>query len=107
MAGPFSLTRTAVKRHAWPDWKGVYKLTKSRNGPVRYVGRSDNDVQARLLDHVRDGEYRYFTVEHKDSTKEAWLREAHLYHYHRDDLDNKRHPAPPEGMSCPKCTRYD
>ncbi len=107
MAGLFPLTSASVNEHARSGWKGVYKLRRSRGGPIRYVGRSDTDVQDRLLDHVRRGEYRFFTVEHKRTTKKAWLREAHLYHFHRENLDNQRHPPPPNGMSCPKCTRYD
>lgn len=52
------------------------------------VGRSDTDVQQRRLDQARDREYSYFTVEHKCSTKKAWLRRTWLYHFHKSTLDN-------------------
>lgn len=107
MARSHRLTRNSVKKYARSGAKGVYQLRRSRTGPVRYVGRSDTDVQRRLLEQVRQTDYSYFTVEHKGSSRRAWKREAHLYHYHRDDLDNDAHPTPPAGMSCPKCSAYD
>lgn len=105
MAGPFSLTPNSVRNHARSGWKGVYQLLNSRGGPPRYVGRSDTDVQRRLLTQARQTDYNYFIVEHKQTAADAWKREAHLYHYHKSDLDNKTHPTPPEGMSCPVCNR--
>lgn len=104
MAGPYRLTTNSVRNHVRSDWAGVYLLRNSRSGPPRYVGRSDSDVRRRLLNQARKSDYRYFTVEHKRSAREAWHREAHLYHYHKSSLDNERHPPPPAGMSCPKCS---
>lgn len=103
MSGPHSLTRQTVKREAKAGSIGVYLLRNSRTGPPRYVGRSDTDVQDRLMDYVRDDDYSYFSVEHYNSTRRAWNREANLYHYHKSTLDNKRHPAAPAGMGCPRC----
>lgn len=103
MASVRSLTRDTVRRHAESDAIGVYKLFNSRKGPVRYVGRS-SDVQQRLLNWASSSGYSFFSVEHMESLREAWKREAHLYHYHKP-RDNKRHPQAPEGMSCPVCSR--
>lgn len=104
MPAVHSLSPRSVKRHARSGSKGVYTLWNSRSGPPRYVGRSDSDVQRRLLQQARKTDYSFFTVEHMNSTKEAWHREANLYHYHKSTLDNKRHPQAPKGMGCPRCS---
>lgn len=107
MSGIYPLSERAIKEHTWPDWAGVYTLYNTRDGPPRYVGRSDTDVRARLMDHVRKDEYSFFRVTHKKTPLDAWRREANLYHHHKSTLDNKRHPRPPEGYSCPRCSKLD
>lgn len=107
MAGPFRLTASNVESHTWPDRPGVYVLKQSRDGPPRYVGRSDSDVRRRLNTQARETGYKFFTVEHKKTALDAWKREAHLYHYHKRKLDNDVHPNPPKGHSCPRCSLFD
>lgn len=103
MATVHSLTRDTVRRYAESDSIGVYKLFNSRKGPVRYVGRS-RDVQQRLLKWASTSDYNFFSVEHMNSLRKAWKREANLYHYHQP-RDNTRHPRAPKGMSCPVCSQ--
>lgn len=109
MAGPYRLTEENVKdpNQVWDGHPGVYLLRNSRKGPPRYVGRSDTDIERRLLKRAREGEYKYFSVEHKETPLEAWEREANLYHYYKGKLDNEVHPKPPEGYSCPRCSKFD
>lgn len=103
MSTTHKLSRDNVRRHA-PPTRGVYKLFNSRSGPVRYVGRS-SDLQDRLLRWASTSDYDVFSFEKVGSRKDAWRRECNLYHYHKDDLDNERHPAAPPGMSCHRCSR--
>ncbi|MFQ5910859.1 MAG: hypothetical protein ACE5IJ_09105 [Thermoplasmata archaeon] len=110
MGGPYSLGERAVGDHTWSEHPGVYKLMMTRYGPVRYVGRSDSDVRARLLQHVREGDYNYFWVVHESDPVAAFLRECRLWHRHRGTIDNdKVHPARPAGCreGCPTCSHYD
>lgn len=102
MATKHRLSRANVRRHA-PSSLGVYKLYNSRTGPVRYVGRSSN-LQDRLLDWASKSNYGYFVSESMNSLREAWRREVNLYHQNIDTVDNERHPAAPEGMTCHRCS---
>ena len=105
MTGWWSLGGIAVERHAWKGWAGAYILADTPGVP-RYVGRSDRDVQSRLLQHVDAGDYRFFYVEHDRTAVDAFLRECGWYHYYRNQLSNKIHPAIPRGCGsgCPRCS---
>ncbi len=107
MTGWWSLGERAVISHTWPDWPGVYMLAKSIRIP-RYVGRSDDNVRGRLLKWVGSRKYSLFSVEHIRNPVEAFLRECGLYHYYRNQLDNKVHPGRPRGCrdKCPKCSYF-
>lgn len=107
MSGWFSLGERAVVAHARRRWPGVYRLADTHGIP-RYIGRSDEDVQKRLLDHVRTGRYRFFWVEHIGTPDDAFHRECHLFHYYRRQLDNAIHPSRPKGCgdACPKCNQF-
>ncbi len=67
---------------------------------VKYVGRSDNNLNERLHDWV--GEYDYFKAGYYPTAKQAYEKECTLYHDFGEDrlLDNKVHPA------CPKNTNW-
>lgn len=71
MTGPSSLTSTSVRNRTRCGSMRVYLLSNSRTGPPRYMGRSDTDVQRRLLTQARENKYRYFSVEHKRRTTDA------------------------------------
>lgn len=106
MQGPFQLTRSNVDRRV-NNRTGVYKIYKSRSGPVRYVGMS-TELADRLKDHVTD--YRYFEYEYQPNSTQAYQREARLYHHHggKQKLDNKQHPPRPHTqVKCPVCSIHD
>ena len=86
----------------------MYRLAHTRGGPLRYIGRSDSSVRRRLLQHVRDGVYDYFWVEHKRTPLDAFRRECNLYHRHIRTIDNKVHPSRPRGYrgQCPRCSEF-
>lgn len=81
---------------------------------VRYVGRSDDDVNERLKDHVNeDREFKKFKFLYATSAKVAFEKECVNYHDYVDTgkLKNKYHPARPKGSNwkCPVqgCSELD
>lgn len=75
---------------------------------VHYVGRSDTDLKQRLLQHLDDTKvYPYFKFSVANTVKEAYLKECKNFHDFGGEkyLDNKNHPAKPEGIKevCPYC----
>ena len=89
---------------------GVYVLTTSWTDGVLYVGRSDDDLNKRLKDHVGETSptkkkiYFWFKYEYASSPKSAYEKECRLYHT-LNPPDNKKHPDKPEGTTypCPVC----
>ena len=108
MAGWFPLSEAAVWQHTRRGWPGTYRLRRSPDGPVRYVGRSDSSVRRRLLQHAREGDYSYFFVQHFRTPVQAFWRECTLYHYHIRTIENERHPGQPKRHTgpCPKCNIF-
>ena len=103
-----SLTRSNVKRIV-PRRTGVYRLYKSQNGPVRYVG-SSKSLHQRLKDWASDNKYRYFEYEFEDTIDQAYKRESALFHQFggTEKLDNEKHPPRPTGrVKCPSCSLHD
>ena len=89
---------------------GVYALDKTMKGRFHasYVGRSDDDLKARLKTHV-ESEYKYFKFDYATYSKNAYEKECELYHDFggpEGKLDNKSHPDKPtnSGWKCPKCS---
>ena len=72
---------------------------------VKYVGRSDNDLQYRLLQHAERGEYAAFAFQYAETLHDAFRVECRDYHYY-DNLDNRIHPDAPNwlGYVCPYCS---
>lgn len=92
-----------------PHSIGAYALGyKDQNGVfnVKYVGRSDTDLNARLQQHVGEG-YTIFKFQQLSTVYDAFCKECNLYHDFGEDklLDNKEHPDRPEGTDyqCPRC----
>lgn len=110
MEGPYALTNSNIDDKVTKKSPGVYELFKSYDGPVRYVGRSDDDLNARLKQWVGKG-YSYFKFEYCSSSKAAFEKECQLYHHHggSEKLDNKIHPQRPAGSNwkCPVCGIFD
>lgn len=84
---------------------GVYKLYRSRNGPIRYVG-STEDLRQRLKNWASQNSYSHFEYEFADTREQAYKRESNLYHYYGEtQLDNEKHPPrPTRRVKCPACS---
>ena len=81
---------------------------------VRYVGRSDTDLNDRIKHGIRDMKadptlrYERFKFSYADSALEAYEKECRNYHDFGGDeglLKNDDHPAKPHGYwgVCPVC----
>jgi hypothetical protein len=106
LRGPFPLLPAAINNAVTRARPGVYALGKV--GPdqqafeVRYVGRDDQDVMARIKTHVAEW-YPHFLYQHL-APQLAFERECELYHDFNPP-DNPTHPvrAPNTDWVCPRC----
>lgn len=71
---------------------------------VKYVGRSDTDVNRRLKEWVDDSEHPLFKFSYAKSVKEAYEKECRNYHDFSPS-ENDMHPAKPKDKDweCPVC----
>jgi hypothetical protein len=86
---------------------GAYALGVSLlpNGemPVKYVGRSDYDLNSRLKQHASEGRYKYFVFIYCAGVGAAYEKECQLFHTF-GNLDNAVHPHKPNAScKCPYC----
>ena len=108
LMGPYPLNRDTIAKVVSQVSPGVY--VHSRDGKAaHYVGRSDQDVRRRLLDHVGSG-YRSFWFAYASTPKGAFEQECTLFHRNGGEagLDNLVHPQRPAGSfwKCPVCNIY-
>jgi len=110
--GPYPLAHEKIDAVVTRESPGAYIFGRASNGTfyVSYVGRSDSDVNRRLHEHVE--EYPSFKFGYFPSPKPAFEKECQLWHDFRGpegELDNKNHPARPEGTDwgCPVCDIFD
>lgn len=101
----YSLTETEVDRVIAKAKIGAYVLgTAADSGGiyVKYVGRSDSDLNARLKQHVgANSEYTHFQCVYGTTALEAFNTECKLYHDY-PNKNNKIHPDKPKGQT-PDC----
>ena len=106
--GEYALTESGVDTNVTRTSAGAYALgrTEDKTFLISYVGRSDDDVNARLKQHV--GDYAKFKYGYFSSAKSAFEKECNLYHDF-DPPDNKIHPDRPNNSnwSCPRCSKFD
>jgi hypothetical protein len=105
--GPFDFTSAEIDAKVLPRRIGSYVLGKTRadgSFNVRYVGRSDADLNIELKKRLTLG-YPAFKFQYVDSSKDAFIRESKNYHFvgGKAVLDNERHPDRPDGMNNLKC----
>lgn len=76
---------------------GVFQLARGEAN-IAYVGRADDDLQARLREHLDKG-YTHFQWVQLPWVKETFEMQCRAYHHAggRRRLDNPDHPYPPEG----------
>ncbi|MEU5858959.1 GIY-YIG nuclease family protein [Nocardiopsis dassonvillei] len=82
---------------------GTYVLF--HHGHEHYIGRSDTCLRRRLLQHCTTGHAEYFTYDVHTTPEQAFSMECSLYHTHRHQLINIRHPDQPDHQNtpCPFC----
>lgn len=108
--GPLKLRRSEIDRAVYSGTPGAYSLGDFDGGSFfpRYMGRSDEDLSARLKQWADIGSYAYFKFCCFRTVLEAYNKECRLYHDwggDRGKLDNDVHPAKPpsKAWSCPVC----
>jgi len=106
LQGPFPLDEQAINEEVGTGSPGVYALghTPGKTFFVKYFGRSDSDINAKLKEHI--GKYDSFKFAYFDSPEAAFTKECELYHAFRGPegrLDNKTHPERTAGTTwlCP------
>ena len=111
MTGTFILSNEEIDKRVTKTSAGNYALGRVENNTfyVKYVGRSDNDLNKRLKDWV--GSYESFKFSYASSPKSAFEKECENYHDFGENksLDNKAHPDRPDNAnwSCPNCDIFD
>ncbi|WP_303675256.1 GIY-YIG nuclease family protein [Vampirovibrio chlorellavorus] len=100
--GWFPLKDEEIKKRITRTEPGTYVLGVVNAGAFihKYIGRSDNDLQRRLSEHV-EVKYSHFYYKQFDSVISTFLEECTLYH-ELDGLDNENHPAKPRDIDV-KC----
>jgi len=122
MMGPYELTTEKVDEVVTKTSPGNYALgyIDGESFIVRYVGRSDENVNIRLKQWARHREwykrlgsdvYTHFMFSYAKSPKAAFEKECKNYHDcgGKEILDNERHPQRPDGTNwkCPMCDIFD
>ena len=106
MNGPYLLDTPTIDRIITLKSPGNYALGRldGSSFPVRYVGRSDTDLNERLKDHVGSPTSTHFMCSYASSPLAAFEKECHNYHDFNPP-ENKVHPARPAGTNwqCPRC----
>ena len=100
--GAYALTERKIDEYVSADI-GAYALGFVNAGQfhVRYVGRSDDDLNGRLKYWI--GSYSAFKYGHFERVEDAFAKECQMFHDFGGDrgkLDNDIHPARPKGVRC-------
>src|SRR2546422_5099878 len=95
LSGPYNLTNMGIDAVATRVAAGAYILGKTEEGlfKVHYAGRSDDDVIAKLKEHVNEW-YPKFKFDYFPSATAAFEKQCDLYHDFNPP-DNKVHPDRP------------
>jgi hypothetical protein len=95
--GPFPLTSGAVESNVTRNRIGHFGLGYLQDDVfhIRYVGRSDVDLSARLKEFA--GKYPVFAFCYADSPYQAYARELECYYLlaRIQTLDNEEEPVKP------------
>jgi hypothetical protein len=88
LKGSFALTDEKIDEEVTKTSPGAYALgyTSDETFHIKYVGRSDSDVNDRLHDWA--GKYKRFKYDYFGSAKAAFEKECNLYHDF-DPVDNR------------------
>lgn len=114
MYGPYTLSKEEIDKRIATGKPGnyAYGYTRKSNNTfiVKYVGRSDSDLNKRIKHGI--GKYAQFKFSYAKNSKEAFEKECKNYHDFGGDigsLDNDIHPDRPEGKEYewPICDIFD
>jgi hypothetical protein len=103
----YDLTNEEIDKQVTETSAGNYHLGHIEDGRfrVRYVGRSDTDLNGRLKKWV--AKYERFRFQYASSPKAAFGQECQDFHSlgESTELDNEIHPQRPANASwkCPVC----
>jgi len=115
MKGPYDFTSKGINDNVMKKRLGNYVLGHEKNGSftVKYVGRSDTDINRRLHEELNVyGRLTSFEFSYAKTVKEAYLKECKNYHEfggHKGKLINDHHPDLPDDcdddeLECPYCS---
>ena len=111
MYGSFELTNNKIDQEVTKTSAGNYALGHNEKNTfiVKYVGRSDDDLNKRLKDWV--GDFERFKYSYATSPKAAFEKECRNYHDFGENknLNNEYHPDRPDESTwkCPVCDVFD
>jgi hypothetical protein len=106
LEGPHNLTYDLITTKVEASKPGVFALGYVGNNDifyVNYVGRSDGDIRARLLEYIGSDVAFKFAI--AESPRLAFVRECELFHKLRP-RGNFGHPSRPpvSDWTCPRCS---
>lgn len=114
MQGPYSLSTAEIDKKITKTSAGNYALGSVNDKGtfiVKYVGRSDTGLNARLKQHAATGKHSKFKYSYATSPKAAFEKECKNFHDFggTEKLENDIHPDRPEnsGWKCPYCKKFD
>jgi hypothetical protein len=114
MKGPYDLTTQKIDEIITQTSAGNYALGYVSDSTfyVKYVGRSDDDVNERLKKWVgKKSKYKKFKISLATSPKVAFEKECKNYHDFggSEKLDNEKHPERPDNADwkCPMCNTFE
>lgn len=95
----YKLEDSIIKKEA-PDAKGVYFLGNIINGNfvIGYVGRSDNSLKSRLLNHNHNKKFKFFSFETVRTKRDGFLLETENWYLLKFMTINKIHPNKPKNL---------
>ena len=109
MSGPYSLNEATINEKVTRKWPGNYALINAWSHNIKYIGRSDTDVNGALMQHIGPA-YSQFKFEYALSSQDAFEKECETFHGFPKSykIDNRNHPEPPadSGWKCPKCAIF-
>ena len=111
MSNVHELNRKTVSLNVKKKSKGSYLLgflDPEENFIPFYPGRSDTNVQNRLMKHVYFDIFTHFRVFPTNRVRDAFNQECRDYHLLlRSEITNLIHPARPKGLpyKCPYCVK--
>ena len=112
MQGPFDLTTGDINAQITRTAAGNYALGYVNNKGefiVKYVGRSDSDLNSRLKQHIE--KHPKFKYSYATSPKAAFEKECKNFHDFGETnlLENSIHPDRPAhtGWKCPECDNFE